>query len=47
VIPNPVEWILLFWLSGNLVSELTSVGGGSGLGIVKVIKTYGKIEKYD
>ncbi|CAJ0592923.1 unnamed protein product [Cylicocyclus nassatus] len=37
VIPNPVEWLLLLWLSGNLVSELSSVGGGSGLGIVKVL----------
>ncbi|KJH52965.1 ankyrin repeat protein [Dictyocaulus viviparus] len=37
VIPNPVEWLLLLWLSGNLVSELSNVGGGSGLGIVKVL----------
>ncbi|TKR72642.1 hypothetical protein L596_020059 [Steinernema carpocapsae] len=37
VMPNPVEWVLLLWLSGNLVSELSNVGGGSGLGIVKVI----------
>lgn len=36
VVPNPVEWLLLLWLSGNLVSELSNVGGGSGLGIVKV-----------
>uniref|UniRef100_A0A915DP19 RING-CH-type domain-containing protein n=1 Tax=Ditylenchus dipsaci TaxID=166011 RepID=A0A915DP19_9BILA len=35
VVPNPVEWVLLLWLSGNLVSELSNVGGGSGLGIVK------------
>ncbi|KAK5981003.1 putative Ion channel nompc, partial [Trichostrongylus colubriformis] len=25
VIPNPVEWLLLLWLSGNLVSELSNV----------------------
>ncbi|KAI1722541.1 ankyrin repeats (3 copies) domain-containing protein [Ditylenchus destructor] len=37
VIPNPVEWVLLLWLSGNLVSELSNVGGGSGLAIVKVL----------
>lgn len=37
VIPNPVEWMLLLWLSGNLVSELSTIGGGSGLGIVKVL----------
>ncbi|CAJ0580832.1 unnamed protein product, partial [Mesorhabditis spiculigera] len=37
IIPNPVEWLLLLWLSGNLVSELSNVGGGSGLGIVKVM----------
>uniref|UniRef100_A0A158PNG3 ANK_REP_REGION domain-containing protein n=1 Tax=Anisakis simplex TaxID=6269 RepID=A0A158PNG3_ANISI len=37
VIPNPVECVLLLWLSGNLVSELSNVGGGSGLGIVKVL----------
>ncbi|KHN74170.1 Ankyrin-2 [Toxocara canis] len=37
IIPNPVEWLLLLWLSGNLVSELSNVGGGSGLGIVKVL----------
>ncbi|KAF1769981.1 hypothetical protein GCK72_001798 [Caenorhabditis remanei] len=37
VVPNPVEWLLLLWLSGNLVSELSTVGGGSGLGIVKVL----------
>uniref|UniRef100_A0A914Z5K9 Ion transport domain-containing protein n=1 Tax=Panagrolaimus superbus TaxID=310955 RepID=A0A914Z5K9_9BILA len=37
IMPNPVEWVLLLWLSGNLVSELTNVGGGSGLGIVKVL----------
>ncbi|KAK6730167.1 hypothetical protein RB195_006932 [Necator americanus] len=37
VVPNPVEWLLLLWLSGNLVSELSNVGGGSGLGIVKVL----------
>ncbi|PIC53240.1 hypothetical protein B9Z55_003026 [Caenorhabditis nigoni] len=37
VAPNPVEWLLLLWLSGNLVSELSTVGGGSGLGIVKVL----------
>lgn len=36
VIPNPVEWLLLLWLSGNLVSELSNIGSGSGLGIVKV-----------
>ncbi|CAK5065950.1 unnamed protein product [Meloidogyne enterolobii] len=36
VVPNPVEWMLLLWLSGNLVSELSTIGGGSGLGIVKV-----------
>lgn len=36
IIPKPVEWILLLWLSGNLVSELSNIGGGSGLGIVKV-----------
>ncbi|EJD74415.1 hypothetical protein LOAG_18270 [Loa loa] len=36
IMPNPVEWLLLLWLSGNLVSELSNVGGGgSGLGIVK------------
>jgi hypothetical protein len=22
IIPNPVEWVLLLWLSGNLVSEV-------------------------
>lgn len=32
-----MEWILLLWLSGNLVSELSNVGGGSGLGIVKIL----------
>uniref|UniRef100_A0A0M3IKZ0 Ion_trans domain-containing protein n=1 Tax=Ascaris lumbricoides TaxID=6252 RepID=A0A0M3IKZ0_ASCLU len=37
IVPNPVEWVLLLWLSGNLVSELSNVGGGSGLGIVKVL----------
>uniref|UniRef100_A0AC35TT07 ANK_REP_REGION domain-containing protein n=1 Tax=Rhabditophanes sp. KR3021 TaxID=114890 RepID=A0AC35TT07_9BILA len=37
VMPNVVEWILLVWLSGNLVSELSNVGGSSGLGIVKVL----------
>uniref|UniRef100_A0A914QWD4 Uncharacterized protein n=1 Tax=Panagrolaimus davidi TaxID=227884 RepID=A0A914QWD4_9BILA len=37
IMPNPVEWVLLLWLSGNLVSELSNVGGGSGLGIVKVL----------
>uniref|UniRef100_A0A1I7V877 ANK_REP_REGION domain-containing protein n=4 Tax=Loa loa TaxID=7209 RepID=A0A1I7V877_LOALO len=38
IMPNPVEWLLLLWLSGNLVSELSNVGGGgSGLGIVKVL----------
>ncbi|VBB32268.1 unnamed protein product [Acanthocheilonema viteae] len=37
IVPNPVEWLLLLWLSGNLVSELSNVGGGSGLGIVKVL----------
>ncbi|CAD5209581.1 unnamed protein product [Bursaphelenchus xylophilus] len=37
VIPNPVEWLLLLWLSGNLVSELSNIGSGSGLGIVKVL----------
>lgn len=38
IVPNPVEWLLLLWLSGNLVSELSNVGGGgSGLGIVKVV----------
>lgn len=35
--PNPVEWVLLVWLSGNLVTELSSVGGRSGLGIVKLL----------
>ena len=35
--PNYVEWILLVWLSGNLVSELSNTGGGSGLAIVKVL----------
>lgn len=42
IIPNPVEWLLLLWLSGNLVSELSTVGGGSGLGIVKVKKEFRK-----
>uniref|UniRef100_A0A0K0F903 ANK_REP_REGION domain-containing protein n=1 Tax=Strongyloides venezuelensis TaxID=75913 RepID=A0A0K0F903_STRVS len=37
IMPNYVEWILLIWLSGNLVSELSNVGGSSGLGIVKVL----------
>ncbi|CAJ0941647.1 unnamed protein product, partial [Mesorhabditis belari] len=37
IIPNPIEWLLLLWLSGNLVSELSTIGGGSGLGIVKVM----------
>ncbi|VDN31121.1 unnamed protein product [Gongylonema pulchrum] len=37
IVPYPVEWLLLLWLSGNLVSELSNVGGGSGLGIVKVL----------
>lgn len=37
IVPNPVEWVLLLWLSGNLVSELSNVGGGSGLGIVKIL----------
>ena len=37
IMPNLVEWVLLLWLSGNLVAELSTVGtGGSGLGIVKV-----------
>lgn len=40
--PNPVEWLLLLWLSGNLVSELSNIGGGSGLGIVKVSWYTGK-----
>lgn len=40
IVPNPVEWVLLLWLSGNLVSELSNVGGGSGLGIVKVCALY-------
>ncbi|KAI6212728.1 CBR-TRP-4 protein [Aphelenchoides besseyi] len=35
--PNPVEWILLLWLSGNLVSELSNIGSGSGLGIVLIL----------
>ncbi|VDD86933.1 unnamed protein product [Enterobius vermicularis] len=37
ILPNPVEWVLLLWLSGNLVSELSNAGGGSGLGLVKVL----------
>uniref|UniRef100_A0A7E4VBG3 Ion_trans domain-containing protein n=1 Tax=Panagrellus redivivus TaxID=6233 RepID=A0A7E4VBG3_PANRE len=37
VMPNPFEWLLLLWLSGNLVSELSNIGSGSGLGIVKVL----------
>ncbi|KAL3075605.1 hypothetical protein niasHT_034972 [Heterodera trifolii] len=37
VVPNSVEWLLLLWLSGNLVSELSNVGGGSGLGVVKIL----------
>ncbi|VDM95657.1 unnamed protein product, partial [Thelazia callipaeda] len=37
IVPYPVEWLLLLWLSGNLVSVLSNVGGGSGLGIVKVL----------
>uniref|UniRef100_A0A914GWL2 Ion transport domain-containing protein n=1 Tax=Globodera rostochiensis TaxID=31243 RepID=A0A914GWL2_GLORO len=37
VVPNWVEWLLLLWLSGNLVSELSNVGGGSGLGVVKIL----------
>lgn len=37
VVPYPAEWLLLLWLSGNLVSELSNAGSGSGLGIVKVL----------
>ncbi|CAG9537301.1 unnamed protein product [Cercopithifilaria johnstoni] len=37
IVPNPIEWLLLLWLSGNLVSELSNVSGGSGLRIVKVL----------
>lgn len=36
IIPSFAEWILLIWLSGNLISELSIVSRSSGFGIVKV-----------
>lgn len=37
LIPHWYEWILLAWLSGLLVSELTNPGDRGGLGWIKVI----------
>lgn len=37
MIPSVYEWLLLSWLSGLLVSELTNPGDRGGLGWVKVI----------
>lgn len=38
LIPNwPHEWLLLAWLSGLLVSELTNPGDRAGLGYIKVM----------
>ncbi|XP_063885899.1 serine/threonine-protein phosphatase 6 regulatory ankyrin repeat subunit C-like isoform X3 [Scylla paramamosain] len=34
--PNWYEWLLLLWLSGNLVMELTNPGDIAGLGWIKV-----------
>ncbi|XP_050688189.1 serine/threonine-protein phosphatase 6 regulatory ankyrin repeat subunit C-like isoform X2 [Eriocheir sinensis] len=36
MIPNWYEWMLLLWLSGNLVMELTNPGDIAGLGWIKV-----------
>ncbi|XP_069167057.1 serine/threonine-protein phosphatase 6 regulatory ankyrin repeat subunit B [Procambarus clarkii] len=36
LIPNWYEWLLLLWLSGNLVMELTNPGDIAGLGWIKV-----------
>ncbi|KAL7641411.1 UNVERIFIED_CONTAM: hypothetical protein RMT77_008551 [Armadillidium vulgare] len=35
--PNWYEWMLLAWLSGNMVSELTNPGDRGGLGWIKVL----------
>ena len=35
--PNICEWLLLAWLSGLLVAELTNPGDRSGLGWIKII----------
>ncbi|WAR23175.1 ANK3-like protein [Mya arenaria] len=37
LIPHWYEWLLLAWLSGLLVSELTNPGDRAGLGYLKVI----------
>ena len=37
LLPHSYEWILLAWLSGMLVSELTNPGDRAGLGWLKVI----------
>ena len=37
LIPHWYEWLLLAWLSGLLVSELTNPGDRAGLGWVKII----------
>ncbi|CAH1774233.1 unnamed protein product [Owenia fusiformis] len=37
LIPTWYEWLLLAWLSGMLVSELTNPGDRAGLGWIKVI----------
>ncbi|KAK3858889.1 hypothetical protein Pcinc_034947, partial [Petrolisthes cinctipes] len=36
LMPNWYEWLLLLWLSGNLVMELTNPGDIAGLGWIKV-----------
>ncbi|XP_042867211.1 serine/threonine-protein phosphatase 6 regulatory ankyrin repeat subunit A-like isoform X3 [Penaeus japonicus] len=36
LMPNWYEWMLLLWLSGNLVMELTNPGDIAGLGWIKV-----------
>ncbi|XP_078580181.1 uncharacterized protein LOC144864139 isoform X2 [Branchiostoma floridae x Branchiostoma japonicum] len=37
LMPNWNEWLLLAWMSGNLVSELTNPGDRQGLGWIKII----------
>lgn len=37
LVPQPWEWVLLAWLSGLLVSELTNPGDRAGLGWIRVI----------
>lgn len=34
--PNPIEWVLLLWLSGLLVAELSQPGSRTGLGVLKI-----------